>query len=356
MADVIQCPTCSKKFKLPDRPPAVFTCTSCGTAMDLSAFRAAAPAAAAPAAAEASAAPASSGSSSGRSGRSSRSGSSARGSRSSGSSRPARGAAASRSRRGQEEDDDGEGGRGAPPPKKSNALLIGSLIGFVVIIGIAFLAMRSGKRKDGEVAKGPGTTAPVAAPAPAPEPAMATEAPPAEEPKVVPKGGFHVVDHNPDTTPEERQKIDDLVNKAVFENSGSDSRAAGHELVGLGMKAAPRIINAFTTIKNGEGFDSQQGRIKAGVADQLLRKIDGFMEKKKKIKTTIKATSDTKWAESTAKTWIAWWDSGTWKHPEKPYDPRYDDNPDAPPAMSEEPAPMSEPAPMGEGDGGMEDK
>ena len=39
---VIQCPTCSKKFKLPAKPPAVFTCTQCQTPMDLSAFREAA--------------------------------------------------------------------------------------------------------------------------------------------------------------------------------------------------------------------------------------------------------------------------------------------------------------------------
>ena len=50
MTDVIQCPTCSKKYKLPASPPPTFQCKACGTVMDLSAFQAPPPAAVAPAA------------------------------------------------------------------------------------------------------------------------------------------------------------------------------------------------------------------------------------------------------------------------------------------------------------------
>ena len=119
MPDVIQCPTCSKKFKLPEKPPAIFTCTGCGTAMDLSAFRSAA-AAAAPAApeAEASAGP-----------RRERAGKSARASSARSSSRGAsRAAAGSKARRGRgdEEEGDGDGRRAAP--KKGNPAVVMSIV------------------------------------------------------------------------------------------------------------------------------------------------------------------------------------------------------------------------------------
>ncbi len=38
MDNVIQCPTCSKKYRLAGTPPATFECRNCGTVMDLSAF------------------------------------------------------------------------------------------------------------------------------------------------------------------------------------------------------------------------------------------------------------------------------------------------------------------------------
>ncbi len=131
--------------------------------------------------------------------------------------------------------------------------------------------------------------------------------------------------HHPEATPEEQAQIDQLVQKAVFENAGGDSRDAGKALVALGYKAAPRLINVFHTIKSGEGFDDLQGRMKAGVADGLLRKIDGFQERTRRNKNPIKATSDAKFAESTAKGWLLWWDTGVWKEkPQKPWDERID--------------------------------
>lgn len=38
MSQVVQCPSCEKRFRLPPNPPATFTCTGCGTVMDLSDF------------------------------------------------------------------------------------------------------------------------------------------------------------------------------------------------------------------------------------------------------------------------------------------------------------------------------
>ena len=133
MPEVIQCPTCSKKFKLPDRPPAVFTCTGCGTAMDLSGFQSAA--ASAPAAPEKGAAAVES------KPKREQAGSAARASKSS-SRAGGRGAASARSRRGGD-DDEGDGEpRGRSAPKKGNpALLWGSLGGIVVLLVVVVLVL-----------------------------------------------------------------------------------------------------------------------------------------------------------------------------------------------------------------------
>ena len=242
------------------------------------------------------------------------------------------------------------------------AELIGSLIGLVVIGGIALVVLKKKKPADepAPVAKTapvadeglpmgstPAGTAPAAmggAPA-AGTPAAGTPAagtpaagtpsgtapadgtsgatPPATPPAA--KGTIHEVGHHPDATAEEKAQIDQLIQKAIFESGGADSRDAGRALVALGYKAAPRLINVFHTVKTGEGFDDIQGRMKAGVADGLLRKIDGYQERMRRNKSAIKATSDAKFAESTAKGWVLWWDNGVWKDkPQKPWDERID--------------------------------
>ncbi len=235
--------------------------------------------------------------------------------------------------------------------------MIGSLIGLVVIGGLALVLMRKKKPADepapvaktapadeglpmggtptgtapastgaapaaGTPATGTPTAGTPAGTAPADGTSGATPAPATPPPA---KGTIHEVGHHPDATADERTQIDQLVQKAIFENAGAESRDAGKALVALGYKAAPRIINVFHTVKAGEGFDDLQGRVKASVADGLLRKIDGYQERLRRNKTQIKATSDAKFAESTAKGWVLWWDTGTWKDkPQKPWDERID--------------------------------
>lgn len=338
---VIQCPTCSKKFKLPAKPPAVFTCTQCQTPMDLSAFRDAA----------AAAKPTKQAVTGGLEG--------------SRSSRLAGRGARARLRRSRDGGDDegGEGGGGLPPKKdNSQAMVIGSLIGLVVVGGLALVLMKGKKSEppppvaktapatDGGLPMDTGTSAATPAPsgaaptagAPAGTPAggapaaapsgtapsgTAPAGAPAGTPAAPPpaKGSIHEVGHHPDATDDEQRQIDQLIQKAIFESGGADSRDAGKALVALGYKAAPRLINVFHTVKTGEGFDELQGRVKASVADGLLRKIDGFQERLRRNKTQIKATSDAKFAEATAKGWMLWWDTGTWKDkPQKPWDERID--------------------------------
>ncbi len=358
MADdnVIQCPTCGKKFKLPARPPATFACTQCATVMDLSGFRT-----------EEAAAPAPSGrAGSGRAGGGGGGGSGRVGGRTSG------GAAAARARRARAQaagDDDEEGGgRGGLPPKKNNnAILWGSFAGMVVVLFLALVLLN--KKKVDEVSKkppaGPGTAAAEEPAAPHTPAAMGSTPPPPgtgmdgtapvepgapladaggmESPAAMEDGApsepsgpyvnpskvtFAALGHHPESSAEDKARIDELVQKAVFENAGRDSRDAGHELVSkYGLKAAPRLINVFATVSMGEGFGDIQGRMKCGVADAILRRIDGYIERKKSPRVTpIKATSDAKWVEKVARYWTAWWLNGEWKTPNKPWDDRVDGN------------------------------
>jgi hypothetical protein len=64
--------------------------------------------------------------------------------------------------------------------------------------------------------------------------------------------------------------------------------------------------------------------MEAGIADGLLRKIDGYMERVRKKQPQIKAHSTAGYAETTARMWVAWWDAGAWKAPQKPWDPAVD--------------------------------
>lgn len=347
---VIQCPSCSKKFKLSGTPPAIFTCTQCQTPMDLSAFRPAAPVAAPRAGSRS--APASGGS---------RAASKATGGlEGKASSRLAGRGARARLRRDRDGEGGEDGGRPGLPRKKdgNQALIIGSLIGLVVMGGLALLVS---SKKDPPAAP-PATTAgagtssalptgstgdPVsspsgtssgtgpAAPSPtgsttAPTPSGTGEAPAAmasapPPPPAGQRGQLRELDHHPDATGDERATIDRLVQMAVFENLGGDSRTAGNQLVAMGHKAMPRLINVFNTVRVSEGFGDINGRVKASVADGLLRRIDGYQERVRKIRRSIAATSDEAWAMGVAKSWFAYWDGGTWREsPHKPWDERID--------------------------------
>jgi hypothetical protein len=135
---------------------------------------------------------------------------------------------------------------------------------------------------------------------------------------------LHEVGHHPESTDAEKQKIDDLIKLAVFENAGRDSLEAGEALVAMGLKAAPRLINVFHTVQTTDGFDSRLGLVKAGVADGLLRKIDGAIDRQKQRPTRIMPASKPDYAQGVAKRWVRWWDSDGWKTPQKPWDERID--------------------------------
>jgi hypothetical protein len=325
-ATVIQCPTCSKKFKLPENPPAVFTCTGCKTPMDLSGFR---PADAAPAAPEATTTSSrSAGTPSRAAGRASaRSGARSGARAAAAAAPPPRPSRTARGARAREDEDEDEGAdRGPPPRKKSNGPIIAALIGFVVLGGIVFLIVTR-KGDSGTVAKKtpvvqkPVETAPVA-----PPPVEATapvEAPPPPKP---PQGQVHEIGHHPDATADEQKKIDELIDKAVFQDLGRDSTDAGKELVTIGQKSMPRLINVFATVNAKEGLGTLEGNKKAAIADGLLRRIDGYQERVRKVRQPIRPVSDKDFVVGVARGWNLYWDKEFWKkEPNKPWDPRVDE-------------------------------
>ncbi len=232
----------------------------------------------------------------------------------------------------------------------------------VVLIAVAFLVLSKKSpdepKKDDAAAKAAadaaaaGMEAAMEAPVPTPEPGPAMDGGP---PKFisVSKVVLHAVGQHPEATPDEQQKIDALIQKAVFENAGADSRRAETELVGIGVKAAPRLINVFFTVKSGEGFSTREGLMKCHVADSVLRRIDGWIERGNSPRNTpISAASDPVWAERIMKMWTKWWDDELYKKPLKPWDERVDgrredaeDKPAGggatpPPAMSDATPPM----------------
>jgi hypothetical protein len=333
----IACPTCQKKYRLGDRFPAEFACKSCGTKMDLSGFPGAVVAPAAPVV-PAVAASAREEPEAGRPSSRTRAGA--------GRSRASARVAARR--RSRDEDDDGDddrGHRGRPPPRRgmSPALLWGSIGGMVVVVGLLVVVLKSKGGDEPTVAEkagtggmsagtgiaipgmgGAGTETPAGAgDAPAPTEGPAPVEPPKEGAKWYPsnKAEIKPKEHHPDATPEERQKIDELMKLAVFENAGSDSVAAEKALVEMGLKAAPRIVDTFATIKSTDTFENRMGLMKAAIADRMLRRIDGVIERKFNVKLTpIRASSDPKHAEKIAKIWNWWWDVEEWKKGHKPWD------------------------------------
>jgi hypothetical protein len=322
MPDVIQCPTCSKKFRLPDRPPATFTCTSCGTVMDLSGFAAAAPPAPAPAAAPPPAPTRGGGS---RGAAPTRGGGGGRH-----HARAGRGHGRGRGR--DEEEEAEEGGRGRRAAKKSSMPLVLGLVAGVVVVGVVVvLMMNKNKGNSVEAPKVDKAAAPAATP---PKPAETPPEPAKEKPKAAPgtsgsnyvptKAEVKTYPYTDDVSADDRNKIDEAVNAAV-EVGGRDGVDAEKFLVGEGLKAAPRLISEFKHIEDKYSFEKSDGLSRAMVVDRILRKIDGVQERKFHDTKPINANSDPIQALKTAKNWNWWWDTGAYKTPMKPWDPRVDE-------------------------------
>jgi hypothetical protein len=341
MSQLVQCPNpaCNKKYNLKGSIPAVFTCTKCGQAMDLSAFGGAPAAPAAPAKRSAAA--------------------------------PSRAEAKSgpRSRRDRDDDAD-EGGRARYEAKPSgHAALIWGSVGAVVIAVALFLFLRDGDKPAPPPTPPPAATPPadptsvfasptdpaapgtgleplpgaavgtpaspvpavvpgVAPPAtgPKPGPAPATGPKPAE-PSRTPSGNTTIKTwpYPDDVTAEEKERIERALETAL-NDTGITMREAQDTLVGMKKKAVWRLVSEFKHIQDTDTFESRRGLQRAMIVDRNLRRIDGFMERRTGYKEHINPESSPDYAVGVAKRWNAWLDSGMWKTDLAPWDPRVDES------------------------------
>jgi hypothetical protein len=327
MSTLIQCPACSQKFNLQGKLPALFTCTKCQQPMDLTGFPGYVPEPAAPSP-RALAAPERGG---GRT-------SARRGGR--------------RGRRDEDEDDDR---RGRFEPKKNNTpLLVGGIVAVLAIVAVVIVVM---SKKDeggtspapstvagGSAAPGtydplapvppglpgsvpggalPGASAPGAS-GPGGQPPGAAD--PAAAKPVKPAGGVGGIKTWPtpdDVSKEDQQRIDQALETAL-NDVGISQRQAEDALVKLGRKAIWRLVSEFKHIQDTETFDSRKGKMHAMITDRILRKIDGYMERKSGYRMSINPESTLEYATGVAKKWNAWLETGQYKTELAPWDTRVD--------------------------------
>ncbi len=380
-ANVIACPSCNKRFRLPARPPATFACSNCGTVMDLSAFQATAPAIAP---AVVSGGQSSSGgsprsrSSRARASRSSRRSSSraavSSASRSSGARRSSR---SSRGRRDDYDDYDDDRGyrRGRRRQKSNNGLVIGLVAGLVAVgLLIAFVASRSDDTTEStggtDVADSstPGTSTPstsasgmnptgtsvgvgtaatgtpsasgttaVGGATPAgttPDKPASTgdsSTPKADAPAPrrrrtrmnVRKYEMKVYPWHRDVPEDLRAQVEGWMDMYV-NGGGRDKIEAQEKLIEAGTKnraICGRIISEFKKLDESPGLNNPLGKSRAASIEQLLRKIDGWQERHWEEYQSFHRSSPGSRVLGLIKRWLAWWESDRWKsHPLKPWD------------------------------------
>lgn len=372
MSQAIHCPGCNKKYSLPENPPATFTCRQCGTLMDLSDFggQDRPPK---PARQEAGGPPRS------RRQRAKGGGGGGRGapapSRGSGrSSRaaagPSRAGGSRGGRRGRRDDEYDDGGRRGARARKenNNAAMIGAIVALVVVVALAIIILggKDDEPVDGggtDSAKAPKGDAPTAltglssdpasgagqpagaapaASAPtgdAPKAAAPKGTPPkAAPPKAEPKsdGGasksppvrnrdirsmkLEIHEWPDEVDAETRTQVEEAI--AAVHAGGRDGIEAKDFLISKGRPVAGRIISEFKKISESPGFDNRDGASQAGMFDAILRKIDGWQERRFREQNQIRHMSREKFIMQIAQRWTAWWTSGEWKrNPRKPWDP-----------------------------------
>ena len=367
MSQVIECPSCAKRFRLGDRPPATHTCGECGTVMDLSDFggRERQPAAAAAPSAPATRGQRRRGAPTARSGGGGGGAPSRR--RSGGRPSAARGRAAARRRRDDYDDyEDDYRPRGRPRQSNTGLLLVLGTLGIVVLgLVIALMSKKDDTPIDdsatraaqntGVVERSVGTMGGVrpgvpsaagagvgdamannngggADPAPAKGGASDDSGGAPKPAKTTRRGmGRHNVkkfklqqfpwDDSVDA--ETRGKVDEAI--VAMYRGDRKSKDAQRFLVSQGRKIGSRLVSEFHAISTNETFDSREGRVKAGQIDSTLRKIDGWMERYWDEEKTVQVTTPPDTVLGFAKRWTVWWAKDYWKKsPMEIWDPMVD--------------------------------
>ena len=313
MTDAILCPQCEKRFKLPEHPPATFTCTQCGTLIDLSAFGGgqAPPASPSPSA---------------------------------GGGGPRRSSGGGRRRR-------APAPRGAGPRAQKQQQAPVMAIVVVVLVVVVLVAVRSGgddeprrKKKTSDAPKKT-TSFDLPDPTPAPTPAdtstAAAKNKKRKEPKKNNDGTYKLrlssvklkaLDWPEDVSDDIRQQTEASI-KALY-GGGREASEAEAWLIDQGRPIAGRLISEFAAIQESPGFDNRDGTSMAMQIDAVLHKIDGFMERSIGETGTIKSTGHyaaPSFIRRTGKRWTWWWESGEWQeNPKKPWDPFEDESDETP--------------------------
>jgi len=119
---------------------------------------------------------------------------------------------------------------------------------------------------------------------------------------------------------ETRTQVDEAIQNLY--RGGRDGKDAAEFLISKGRVVCGRIVSEFRTIEESPGFQSRDGASMCGAIDNLLRRIDGVIERKFYEENHIRASSQPSFITGIAKRWVWWWSNEEWKNtPREPYDP-----------------------------------
>lgn len=124
----------------------------------------------------------------------------------------------------------------------------------------------------------------------------------------------------PDEVPQaQRDKVEELI--PAYLRGDRWSREAGDELLAMGRPIAGRLISEWKHAEDQVGLDSNEGKSRVMAIEQLLRQMDGWIERywKTDPNMRIRHSSDHSYIDGQIKRWVAWWEQGLWKT--KPLDP-----------------------------------
>lgn len=337
--EIVSCPGCGKKFRIPEGAPGgTFQCTACEASVPYG--KAAAGAAAQPA----------------------RAGGAGRPSAASPAKSPAKGAApvaragkpepraggraaagarAGKRGRGRREEPDEEAGGPRRRREKMSSATLFSIIGGVVLVGaVVAIAMSRKSAEEPAPKPAPGPTAPVA-PTPAPTPVAPTPAPAPTTPEVKPEEGAKPGDASgiggaqqaagkgtygglfsspgdqlfvrhpdlPGTTEAERAQMDKDVGLFADRDSGRAGTDARARLRKMGKKAIPSLVSVFEQHWKGTKWESEAERFASYQVQKLLADIvkadrPGGDFYAKYGPGIVVASAD---FERAARMWTAWW-------------------------------------------------
>lgn len=311
MSQAVLCPQCGKKFGLPERPPATYPCTQCGTVMDLTAFGGVTPRPKTP--------PKAAGP----------------------DRRPPRGTARGPAR---------PQGRARRPSSDGSPMVL-MVVGVIILILVILVAVRRGdedelgpkptKKDTSIVADTPVYSVPTPRSTEEGEGAGAAHTPKSGvrtgrdgKPRL---GNLPLAKHAwPDDVPEEtRTRVESSIQ--TLYRGGRDAVDARTWLTQQEHSICGRLISEFKSIEESPGFDNRDGASMAADIDGTLRAMDGQVERLWEERERIRAWGafgSPGFITKVARYWTWWWTSGEWRtQPREPWDAHEDEADDTPSGM-----------------------